>query len=230
MNKNTLPSVRTTALGLLLVANIAIASPVVCSPGYWDATCNGRVNTGYQTAPICPTGAGWTTVVPAKWIGSKFSAPECTHQDAPVCPTGYTQTTAPTWNGSSWVGQTCAAPIKVPTQPTLPEVAAICGPAVSAYVRSTPIGYFVGQWDSFNGPFSDANYYIPATRYGGYNGIGATVDKTYTGALDLYWASDLGNPAGGGTLSGGIAICQFAAGTNHLVAVGYDYQVSYDGG
>ena len=92
-----------------LFAGGALANPVVCSPGYMDSTCVTPISKAPQPAPACSTGAGWTTVSPARWLGSGWSQPTCSYTPPPTCPSGYNETTSPTWNGSSWVGLGCTA-------------------------------------------------------------------------------------------------------------------------
>ncbi|NUX57929.1 hypothetical protein FSB65_31795 [Paraburkholderia sp. JPY418] len=114
MKKKTFaPSLRATTLCSVLAAHVALANPVVCSPGYWDATCNGRINAGYQTPPTCSSGPGYTTVSAAQWIGSKYSDPVCNYQAPPSCAPGWIQS-GPDWNGSSWVNLGCTAPSPPP--------------------------------------------------------------------------------------------------------------------
>ncbi len=82
-----------------------------CGAGNQDSTCLGRVTAAPQTPPACSTAAGWTTVAPAQWIGSQYSAPQCNYQaPPPPCPDGDTTTSPASWNGSEWIGPTCAAP------------------------------------------------------------------------------------------------------------------------
>lgn len=111
MNRKVfLPSQRAVTVCAVLVAHIAMANPVVCSPGYYDATCNGKIAAAYQTPPSCSTGPGWTTVTSAQWIGSQYSAPQCSYQAPPSCPANWVTAVGPSWNGSSWVGEVCQPP------------------------------------------------------------------------------------------------------------------------
>ncbi|SIO72876.1 hypothetical protein SAMN05444172_9366 [Burkholderia sp. GAS332] len=118
--------------GILLAARVALAAPVTCSYGYQDSTCGTNLYNAPQAAPTCPGTAGWTIVVPAKWIGSTFSPPQCNYTPPPACPNGFTQTAAPAWNGSSWVGLACSSP-PAPPQST--------DPASQCQATATPQGY-----------------------------------------------------------------------------------------
>ncbi|SIT34877.1 conserved exported hypothetical protein [Paraburkholderia ribeironis] len=103
----------------MLGSRAALAGPVRCSVNNQDSTCVGHLTTAWQTAPTCPSTPGYTTITPAKWIGSQYSAPVCNYQAPPVCPPATTQTSAPTWTGSSWTPAFCQ-----PTTPPLTIVSA----------------------------------------------------------------------------------------------------------
>jgi hypothetical protein len=111
-------------LSLVLVAATGGAAPVRCSWGYQDSTCTAGLARAPAPAPTCSTDPGWTTASPARWIGSQYSAPQCNYQAPPSCPTGYTQTAAPSWNGSNWVGLGCAVP--PPASATPVDLATSC--------------------------------------------------------------------------------------------------------
>jgi hypothetical protein len=102
--------VKTLLLACVLADREALAAPTRCAPGYQDATCLTPIGHAVETAPACSNAAGWTTIAPAAWIGSGYTSPQCSFQAAPTCPAGDTQTQAPTWNGSTWVGLACVAP------------------------------------------------------------------------------------------------------------------------
>ncbi len=110
-----------------LGSHVVQAGPVRCSVNNQDSSCLTPISTTWQTAPTCPASAGWTTITPAKWIGSQYSAPQCNYQAPPSCPPGYDQNAAPTWNGSSWVGQVC-----IPSAPPPPPATSLCQAAVPA--------------------------------------------------------------------------------------------------
>jgi hypothetical protein len=95
-------------LSFMLGTHLAFANPQICSAGYEDATCLAPISHSVETPPSCSTAAGWATTTPAKWEGSTYTSPVCTYTAAPTCPSGYNETTAPTWNGSGWVGLACA--------------------------------------------------------------------------------------------------------------------------
>lgn len=92
-----------------LLAGSAAAQPVRCSPGYQDASCVGVLYNPVQIAPTCSSSAGWVTVTPAQWIGSRYSTPACSYTPPPTCPPSSTQTGAPNWNGAAWTGLQCQA-------------------------------------------------------------------------------------------------------------------------
>lgn len=221
VKRNALPSMRTTVVCALLSANIAIAgNPVVCTPGYYDATCNGKIAAGYQAAPTCPTDPGWITVSPAQWQGSKFSSPQCSYQARPACPAGMTQTAAPVWNGAAWVGMTCQ-----PSAPTitLPQLAAACESAIGANMARAGYngtnGTYRGVWGSLQGPYAvgPGQDYPAQVSFAGMGGSG----PGGTGPGDFYYVRDVGNPGGGGTGGNGIGVCWFQGGTANLT--GFDY-------
>lgn len=107
------------AAAALLGLNPADAAPPVrCSPGYQDSSCAHVLLNPPQTPPTCPNGAGWRTVSPAVWLGSKYSTPNCSFTAAPSCPGGYSEAVAPTWDGTAWVGQQCV--LIPPPPPTCP--------------------------------------------------------------------------------------------------------------
>lgn len=177
----------TTALSLLLAADIAIATPVVCSQGYWDATCNGRVNAGYQTPPTCSTDAGWTTVGAATWQGSHFSSPQCKYEARPQCLTGWEEISAPSWNGSEWVGQVCRMPQQ--PGPTACEYGFASGPTwtgsawtwtcnaaptVTCESQAAKQGYTINRGFGTTGPFT--GYYV---NFDGSYGHGSYLETQY---------------------------------------------------
>lgn len=136
--KASLTSIRMTLFCSILSANIAMAgNPVVCTPGYYDATCNAPISRPYQTPATCSTGPGWTTVASASWIGSQWTAPQCSYTPPPTCAPGYDQTGAPWWNGSSWVGLSC--------QPSAPkDPSSMCNAQVPAEYTAT------GSWNAYD--------------------------------------------------------------------------------
>ncbi|CAB3805103.1 hypothetical protein LMG28688_06113 [Paraburkholderia caffeinitolerans] len=140
--KNGMSRWRRVAFGLLLLLGAASAkaeAPAHCSYGYQDSSCLGPQYRAAQTPPTCSTGAGWTTLTPAKWVGSGFTQPACQYDAPPTCQAGYTQTSDPVWNGSSWSAPSCAPP-SVPQLPTPPGQ--ICTSAVvSGTLLVTADGY-----------------------------------------------------------------------------------------
>ncbi|ADG20615.1 hypothetical protein HDG35_007086 [Paraburkholderia sp. JPY681] len=97
----------------LLCSHAVLAGPVRCSVNNQDSTCVTQITTGWQTAPTCSSGPGYTTVSAAQWIGSKYSDPVCNYQAPPSCAPGWIQS-GPDWNGSSWVNLGCTAPSPPP--------------------------------------------------------------------------------------------------------------------
>ena len=93
-----------------LASLAANAQPVHCSPGFQDSSCGGVLLNAPQVAPTCSTADGWTTLSPAVWQGSKYSAPTCSYTPPPICGSGMTQVVTPTWSGSAWIGLACTAP------------------------------------------------------------------------------------------------------------------------
>jgi hypothetical protein len=128
---------------VLFGGRAALAGPQRCSPGNQDSTCVGQIATVWQTAPTCPAAPGWTTAVPAKWIGSQYSLPQCNYQAAPACPSGYDQVSPPLWTGLGWTGPGCrpSAPLVTPTDELNACIAAFVshgGRAGAGYVYSGP--------------------------------------------------------------------------------------------
>lgn len=113
--KNFLKSV--LVIAGLLIGTAAFAKPVICSPGYQDATCVTPISRAAAAAPACSTAAGWTTVSPAAWQGSHWGQPTCNYQAPQTCPAGYTQTSASVWTGSSWTAPACSPPTPPPPPP-----------------------------------------------------------------------------------------------------------------
>ncbi|CAE6956656.1 hypothetical protein [Paraburkholderia domus] len=102
----------------MLIGTSAFANPVICSPGYQDATCVTPIVHAPIPAPTCSSGAGWTTVSPAVWQGSHWSTPQCSFKGQPACPAGQTTTSAATWNGSAWTQPVCTQPAQGNSSPT----------------------------------------------------------------------------------------------------------------
>lgn len=216
------------AVCLLAIGQSAFSTPVRCSPGYQDATCPPALQSSAQVAPTCSMAPGWTTVVASQWQGYKYSTPQCQYVAPPTCGTGLNQDTAPTWNGSTWVGLACSTPPAQPTIPPLTTIATLCGNAVSqmmaadGYTKSNSF-YGGGTWGSWTGPVSDFNS-------NGYNSIFAYAEPNYSGAVDTYYAPDTGSPRGSSTGDNGTAVCTFEKGTGNLVLKSYYYTSGYDGG
>jgi hypothetical protein len=203
MNRKVfLPSPRAAAVCAVLVAHIAMANPVVCSPGYYDATCNGRIAAAYQTPPSCSTGPGWTTQASAQWQGSHFSSPQCNYQAPPQCQSGWQTTSSPSWNGSSWVGLSCQPP-PPPTNPCQYGFASgptwngsawtyscNAAPAVTCASQAQSQGYtltnqFGGRQGPFNGPYTKFDGSYGSGTYYQYE-YGATGPTQTTTCGDTY--------------------------------------------
>lgn len=112
-----------------LLSQSALAAPVGCIPGYQDNTCIKSIAAARQVPPSCPATAGWTTTGSAQWMGSGYTQPQCSYQAPPSCPPNYTQSAAPAWNGSSWVGLSCT-----PSVPPTPQC--VDGPRVNVVLIS----------------------------------------------------------------------------------------------
>ncbi|MCP3718511.1 hypothetical protein [Paraburkholderia sp. CNPSo 3281] len=111
--KNGMSRWQRVAVGLILLLGAASAkaeAPAHCAYGYQDSSCLGPQYRAAQTPPTCSTGAGWTTLTPAKWMGSGFTQPQCNYQAPPSCQTGWQEISGPSWNGSAWVGLSCQIP------------------------------------------------------------------------------------------------------------------------
>jgi hypothetical protein len=111
------------AVVLLLLGEAHAAWAAVCAVGSQDSTCLTPIMSAPQPQPVCSNGAGWTTVTPSVWIGSKWESPQCSYTEPPTCPAGTTQSSPPTWNGTAWDGPNCAPlparPPSTPSDPTL---------------------------------------------------------------------------------------------------------------
>jgi hypothetical protein len=134
----------------MLGSHAAMAGPVRCSVNNQDSTCVGQITTAWQTPPTCPTTPGYTTVAVAQWIGSQYSAPQCSYQAPPSCAPGWIQT-GPDWNGSSWVNLGCSSPAPPPA-PTIVAatgfwVWADCGSYNNAQVTGPiPLAVYRDTW------------------------------------------------------------------------------------
>ncbi|AXF12745.1 hypothetical protein CUJ91_32765 (plasmid) [Paraburkholderia graminis] len=216
--------------GMVTAGSAAMAGPVRCSVSNQDSTCVGHLTTAWQTPPMCPNQLGWTTAAPARWIGSQYSAPQCNYQAPPTCANGFNQTSAPSWNGSSWVGLGCAAP--PPALPGTAQLASVCESAIAAEMARAGFngtnGTYRGVWGALQGPYTlgGGQVYPP----GMFAGMGGSM-RGGQGPGDFYYVRDLGNPSAGGATGGnGIGVCWFQSGSANIT--GYDYleDLSYDGG
>jgi len=216
--------------GMVTASSAAMAGPVRCSVSNQDSTCVGHLTTAWQTPPTCPNQPGWTTAAPAQWIGSQYSAPQCNYQAPPTCPNGFNQTSAPSWNGSNWVGLGCAA--SPPALPETAQLASVCESAIAAEMARAGFngtnGTYRGVWGTLQGPYTlgGGQVYPP----GMFAGMGGSM-RGGQGPGGFYYVRDLGNPSAGGATGGnGIGVCWFQNGTVNLT--GYDYleDSSYDGG
>lgn len=219
-------------LGLICITKSAISAPPLCSYGYADSTCVPALVSVAQTPPTCSTDPGWTTAAPAPWLGHHYGNPQCIYTAPQPCPAGFDTISAATWNGSTWVGPQCQPATPIVQKPDLPTIAALCSASMASWLSTMPGNGISGKWGTWQGPTSES--VPPQMMHGGYDFIGmyTGADNTYTGATDLYWASDMSNPggAGGSTGSGGTAICTYETGTTTLLSVQYAYVASYDGG
>ncbi|MGF6812739.1 hypothetical protein OKW30_007956 [Paraburkholderia sp. Clong3] len=168
-----------------LGSHAAMAGPVRCSVNNQDSTCVGHITTAWQTAPTCPTDAGWTTIAAARWIGSQYTAPQCNFQVKPTCPTGYDQTSAPAWNGSSWSAPGCSLPPFTPPPTQTPDPASTC----NAYAAS--MGY-PENWTHADGvpdPRMGTEFANETTNQAwGQGGLITTVICGANNGVITYWA------------------------------------------
>lgn len=112
------------AAGLLslLAPSLAFAGST-CVFGAQDNTCLTRIVNAPEVASTCSTGAGYQTVTSAVWEGSHWSLPVCSYTPPPTCASGTTQTTAPTWTGTTWIDQVCTPIATTETGPVCTYVA-----------------------------------------------------------------------------------------------------------
>ncbi|CAE6832426.1 hypothetical protein R69746_06555 [Paraburkholderia aspalathi] len=193
--------VRVVLLGVILLSGRgAFAAPVTCSYGYQDSTCGTFLSNSPQVAPTCSSGAGWTTVSPAKWIGSQYSAPQCNYQAPPSCPPGWITTASPGWTGSFWTGPFCQIPA-APTNPCQYGYASgptwtgsswtyTCNappPTVTCASEAQAQGYTLTDGYGTSGPFT--GYYI---KFDGSYGYG-TYNNVEYGATGPVWTDSCGN-------------------------------------
>lgn len=145
------------AAGLLVALGAvgAHAAPAHCSYGYQDSSCLTPQSRAPQTPPTCSTDAGWTTLMPAKWIGSGFTLPQCNYQAPPTCPDGYTVATPAAWTGSGWVAPTCWPPL--PPVPQTPD--AICSAAVASKT------FRLSSYGNYSGGIVDGSTLTPAGNW-----------------------------------------------------------------
>ncbi|CAE6849355.1 hypothetical protein R75461_07395 [Paraburkholderia nemoris] len=228
-------------VGVFLAGSDAMAGPVRCSVNNQDSTCVGHLTTAWQAAPTCPNQPGWTTIASAQWIGSQYSAPQCNYQAPPTCPTGFTQTAAPTWNGSNWVGIGCAVP--PPAQgipPGTPESLVCLGAAATVDPWGTPDNSFM-HWSSDLAAGQTIFGSLSGPTYG-------SVNDTYSAWFNSfpwqniaqinYQAGGTPNPGTamvdmwvGGDSYGGTVACWVTPGTTNVLGVQYyNFQYETNGG
>jgi len=158
------------ALGLVLLltgSELALANPVLCSPGYQDSTCPTPIARGPVPAPQCSSGAGWTTTSNPVWQGAYWSSPGCSYQPPPSCPPGYNQTTSPIWYGSSWGAPGCtpSTPPPPPPNPSL-RLYVVTSSMTHGFPASVPVpgayqyAYGVGGFASEFGNKTDSPFMV----------------------------------------------------------------------
>ncbi|MCP3724678.1 hypothetical protein M3I53_16355 [Paraburkholderia sp. CNPSo 3272] len=179
--KNGMSRWKRFALGLILLLGAASAkaeAPAHCSYGYQDSSCLGPQYRAPQTPPTCSTGVGWTTLTPAKWIGSGFTQPACHYDAPPTCAPGYDQQSAPVWNGSEWVGLVCVPQARQVTPPT--QLAAceatgnFPGTIAGTVLRPPASQYAISSSGTMTGAASYSNVYMPVM-----NGAGSIAPNLY---------------------------------------------------
>jgi hypothetical protein len=215
---------------MLFGGRVVLAGPQRCSAGNQDSTCVGQIATAWQTAPTCPAAAGWTTVVPATWIGSQYSAPKCNYQAPPSCPTGYTQTAGPTWNGSSWGSPGCVLPQIGGIPSGTPESQVCLGAMATVDPWGTPDnGYMHWSSDLAAGQslFGTLTSPVSGTVQDTYDTVWATIPWGNIVQVDLQnggapWYSvgnyDLWSAWDG---YGGLGFCWVQPGTNNVIGLYY---------
>jgi len=122
----------------LLVGYPAFAQSVAgCGTGNQDSACVTRLLNAAQVPPTCPTGAGYPASPLPVWEGSHYSSDCSAFQPPPTC-VGETETVAPTWNGSEWVGLGCV--------PALPDVPPGFTLAPDGVPYAILVGYCGEEW------------------------------------------------------------------------------------
>ncbi|MEM5316054.1 hypothetical protein [Paraburkholderia sp. JHI869] len=227
--KNGMSRWKRVVLGLILLLGAASAkaeAPAHCSYGYQDSSCLGPQYRAAQTPPTCSTGAGWTTLTPAKWIGSGFTQAVCHYDAPPTCGAGTTQTGDPGWNGSSWSAPMCTP---IFTQPTVPQMQAMCAAALPGGYSLDPgygYQYTVVQVQYIAGQGGWVVYQPPLTTWSefgvmplGSSSMVATdtsfwlqlIGPSYTATQNV--CGEQGNPY---TAYGYNGVCQVNQNTGHL--------------
>lgn len=117
---------------LLLAALSAVAcllsGPQVSLAQVWGIGPDGRagyISTRNPISPNCPPPQVWTLTNGHYSCANPVPPP-------PVCPAGTTQSVAPTWNGSAWVGLFCQ-----PNAPTQADPQSVC-------MANLPAGWTIG--------------------------------------------------------------------------------------
>lgn len=97
-------------VGLVTAGWIALTS-VETFAQVWAVGPNGQlgyITTNAPTSPGCGAPRVWS------FVNGHYTCQNPPPPPPPTCPPGYVQTSAPSWNGSSWVGLVC--------QPALPPI------------------------------------------------------------------------------------------------------------
>lgn len=86
------------------------------------------------------SGTPGTVIVDPVWNATtdSWSTAQCSYTAAPACPSGQTQTSAPIWNGTTWVGQVCVAN-PTPVNPITLCTSEASGSAVEDALTSTTV-------------------------------------------------------------------------------------------
>lgn len=150
-------NVRLLRGGLAVFIAVFGATPLVSLAQVWSTGPNGKMGyygTPNPVSPNCPAPFLWT------FTNGHYS---CQAPPPPSCPSGYTEYSAPSWNGSAWVGMICTP--SIPPPPPAVDPANICNAVFAA------AGY--------NGGFNDGEFSLFGGYWVGYTPLGGTTGPVY---------------------------------------------------
>jgi hypothetical protein len=131
-------NIRHMWLGVWGCIALLLAFPGLSLAQVWSTGTNGQVGYYGTPTPVSPNCA------PGMYWAITNGHAQCQMPAPPTCPGGYTQTSAPWWNGSSWVGLACSPPAPFD--------------ASTACAGATPGGYTAGTAYSYNSGYSDPSW------------------------------------------------------------------------